>query len=78
MSLAYDGSAPGAPRLGSCAGKTGMGANFTAEFKAHLRKFWEVQADVYEKNAAGWIMWSWKLERGGEWSYKNGVEYGWM
>lgn len=49
----YDGSFTGSPRIGTCEGKTGDGADFTDEYKAYLRKFWDTQTQVYENNGQG-------------------------
>lgn len=49
----YDGSFPGSPYVGSCDGKTGDGSNFSDEYKAYLRKFWDTQTQVYENNGQG-------------------------
>jgi glucan 1,3-beta-glucosidase len=44
----YDGSIRhGAPRHGSCIGKTGKGSNFSEEYKEFLRKSWEAQVSAY-------------------------------
>lgn len=44
----YDGSIrQGAPRYGSCAGKTGKGSTFSQEYKNFLRKMWEAQVSAY-------------------------------
>ena len=44
----YDGSIrKGAPRYGSCAGKTGQGSTFSQEYKDFLRKSWEAQVSAY-------------------------------
>lgn len=34
----------------------------TAEGNVFLRRFFEAQASTFEKNAGGWIFWSWKTE----------------
>ncbi|ORY75356.1 glycoside hydrolase superfamily [Leucosporidium creatinivorum] len=74
----YDGTAIGATyKVGSCTGKTGSGANFSSAYKASLRKFYEVQTTVYERGS-GWIMWTWKMESGDDWSYQAGLKYGWI
>ena len=39
----YDGSYPGSTRIGDCTPWTGSGNNFSSEYKAFLRKFWEAQ-----------------------------------
>jgi len=44
----YDGSIrQGAPRYGTCAGKTGKGSTFSQEYKDFLRKSWEAQVSAY-------------------------------
>jgi glucan 1,3-beta-glucosidase len=39
----YDGTLDGAPKIGDCAPFTGSGANFSSDYKAFLRRFWEAQ-----------------------------------
>ena len=39
----YDGSYQDSPRIGSCTPWTGNGNDFSDEYKAFLRKFWEAQ-----------------------------------
>jgi glucan 1,3-beta-glucosidase len=73
----YDGSYPGSPIVGSCSGLTGSGASFSSSYIDFLRRSWEAQVITYEK-ADGWIMWTWKTEQADEWSYKAGLEYGWI
>jgi aryl-phospho-beta-D-glucosidase BglC (GH1 family) len=46
----YDGSIrQGAPRYGTCPGKTGKGSTFSQEYKDFLRKLWEAQVSAYMK-----------------------------
>jgi len=74
----YDGSIkPGAPRYGSCDGKTGSGSTFSQDYKNFLRQTWEAQVMTFEK-ASGWIQWTWKAEEADDWSYSAGLEYGWI
>ncbi|KAF8481709.1 exo-beta-1,3-glucanase [Russula ochroleuca] len=74
----YDGSIrSGAPRYGSCVGKTGKGWTFSPEYKDFLRKVWEAQVITFEK-ASGWIQWTWKAEQADEWSYSAGLQFGWV
>ena len=65
---------------GSCANKTRSGSNFSTAYRNDLRRWWDVQVDVYEASTAGWVMWAWKLEDGAadEWSYQAGLKYGWI
>ncbi|KAJ7285147.1 exo-beta-1,3-glucanase [Mycena rebaudengoi] len=75
----YDGTHPGSPAVGNCtASITGKGEKFSAETKTFLSQFWEAQATTFEKNANGWIFWTWKHETSDEWSYKAGLQYGWI
>lgn len=73
----YDGTYPGSTAIGSCKGKTGSADTFSDEFKTFLGKYWEVQVQVFE-SASGWVQWAWKTESADEWSYKKGVENGWI
>ncbi|KAF5352453.1 hypothetical protein D9756_005900 [Leucocoprinus leucothites] len=73
----YDGTKSGFERHGSCADKTGNGANFSAKYKTFLRQFWEAQTITYEQGQ-GWLMWTWKAENADEWSYQAGLKYGWI
>lgn len=73
----YDGSFEGSSYIGSCEGKTGDGSNFSDEYKTYLRKFWDVQTQTYENAGQGWISWTWKAQPA-EWSYKAGLEGGWI
>lgn len=60
----YDGSYPGSYNIGNCYYKTGDGSTFSNEYKTFLRQFWDVQTQVYENNAQGWVFWTWKNEVG--------------
>ena len=73
----YDGSFNNTKPIGTCEGKSGDGANFSPEYKAFLRKYWEAQATAFERGA-GWISWTWKTWGADEWSYQAGVQYGWI
>ncbi|GAA6061970.1 hypothetical protein JCM10212_005214 [Sporobolomyces blumeae] len=74
----YDGTYPGSTAVGSCKGKTGKGSTFSNEYKTTLAKSWAVQTQVWEKNTSGWVSWCWKNENADDWSYKAGVQYGWI
>ncbi|PPQ82283.1 hypothetical protein CVT25_008433 [Psilocybe cyanescens] len=78
MGQRYDGTLPGTNRVGSCIGRTGKASTFSDEYKEFMRKYWEAQTQSYEKGGQGWIMWTWKMENADEWSYKAGVENGWI
>ncbi|KAF5323382.1 hypothetical protein D9611_005595 [Ephemerocybe angulata] len=73
----YDGTYPGAPRVGSCSGLTGRASSFSSSYKTFLRQFWEAQITSYEKGQ-GWIQWTWKAEIADEWSYQAGLANGWI
>ncbi|CAO1635265.1 unnamed protein product [Sympodiomycopsis kandeliae] len=73
----YDGSYPGSSYIGSCNGKTGNGANFSSSFKSQLKQLFDTQRSVYE-TGSGWIYWTWKTENAAEWSYQDGLKYGWI
>jgi len=73
----YDGSLDGRKALGTCKFKTGPGSKFSDEYKTFLRQYWEAQAISFEKGA-GWISWTWKTAETDDWSYKAGLQYGWI
>ncbi|KAH9486277.1 Glucan 1,3-beta-glucosidase [Psilocybe cubensis] len=73
----YDGSYSGSSRVGSCVGVSGKAWSFTADYKTFLRQYWEAQVITFEK-AQGWIQWTWKAEEADDWSYKAGLDYGWI
>jgi len=76
----YEGTYPGfeLSPVGTCKGLTGNAKRFSNAYKTFLGKMWEAQAMTYEKYASGWIQWTWKTENADEWSYKAGLEYGWI
>ncbi|PPR01920.1 hypothetical protein CVT24_001259 [Panaeolus cyanescens] len=74
----YDGSYPGSTRVGSCSGLTGKASSFSSAYKTFLRQYWEAQIITYEKNAQGWIQWTWKAEIADEWTYQAGLANGWI
>lgn len=45
---------------------------------AYRKKLFDTQRAVYEENAAGWALWSWKLENDSPWSYSSGLKHGWI
>lgn len=49
----YPGSPDAPPRMGSCDGWTGDGAGFSEEYRAFLRRYWEVQVELGEA-VQGW------------------------
>lgn len=64
----------------------------SSSYKTFLRRYWDVQTQVFENNgqgeldrpthaanSAGWIFWAWKTETGSaEWSYQAGIAGGWI
>ncbi|KAF8337443.1 glycoside hydrolase family 5 protein [Cantharellus anzutake] len=73
----YDGSLPGSTYVGSCTGKSGSGASFSASYKTFLRKYYEAQTQAWEQSV-GWIHWTWKTEVAADWSYQAGLAQGWI
>ena len=43
-----------------------------------MRKFWDVQTQIYENNGQGWIYWPWRAENAADWSYEAGLAGGWI
>ncbi|KZV87181.1 glycoside hydrolase family 5 protein [Exidia glandulosa HHB12029] len=68
---------PGTTGLGDCNGLSMDSSKFSSDYKAFLRKYWEVQVHIGEM-AKGWIFWTWKAENSDEWSYKVGLQQGWI
>lgn len=73
----YAGEYDGSTLSGDCSTRTGNGANFSTAFKKQLKEIFDTQRDVYE-TGSGWIYWAWKTESASEWSYKDGLKYGWI
>lgn len=46
----YDGTRPGANRIGSCDPWTGSGSKFSPAFKTFLRQYWEVRLSLLPYN----------------------------
>ncbi|KAK0553392.1 hypothetical protein OC846_001334 [Tilletia horrida] len=74
----YEGQYQGEPRTGSCASLTGDASNFSASYKSLLKAMFDTQTKLYEQTTSGWIMWAWKMESAPEWSYEQGIKYGWI
>ena len=74
----YDGTFKGSKKIGDCATRTGTGDNFADDYKEFLRKFWDLQAQLNEQYGLGWLFWTWKNEEAAEWSYKRGMELGFI
>lgn len=72
----YDGTLNGAPKVGSCDGKsTGTVAGLSSADKNNIGRFIEAQLDAYEK-ANGWIFWTWKTEGAPEWDMQDLLKNG--
>ncbi|TFK37198.1 glycoside hydrolase family 5 protein [Crucibulum laeve] len=78
MGSKYDGTAANSTQTGSCEGLTGPASKFSPSYKAFLRKLWEAQVIAFERGSEGWFQWNWKMEIAQEWSYKSGLQYGWI
>jgi aryl-phospho-beta-D-glucosidase BglC (GH1 family) len=61
----------------TCDGFTGSYTNWTDDYKAYLRRYWDAQVTAFEQGQ-GWVFWAWKTERSDEWSYQKGLEGGWI
>jgi glucan endo-1,6-beta-glucosidase len=51
--------------------------------KPFYRQYWAAQVRAYEKNALGWVFWSWKTTGGRvgvdpRWNYRYAVEQGYI
>jgi aryl-phospho-beta-D-glucosidase BglC (GH1 family) len=44
----FDGTFPGSPRVGSCAGLSGSASTFSSSYKTFLRQYWEAQVSSYD------------------------------
>ncbi|WVO13485.1 hypothetical protein L204_101105 [Cryptococcus depauperatus] len=74
----YDGTYAGSTYVGTCDDKSNDVTKFSEEYKDFLHKFWDVQTQVYEQNAQGWIFWTWKTESAADWSYLHGLKNGYI
>ncbi|KDQ12583.1 glycoside hydrolase family 5 protein [Botryobasidium botryosum FD-172 SS1] len=63
--------------IGDCSTVTGSYSNFSSDYIAFMRKFWEAQVTAYEQGG-GWIYWTWKNEEADDWSYSRGLQGGWI
>ncbi len=43
-----------------------------------MRQFFDTQVQVYEGSGQGWFYWCWKNEEAADWSYKRGLELGYI
>ncbi|WVR07519.1 hypothetical protein IAU60_004561 [Kwoniella sp. DSM 27419] len=74
----YEGSYPGSTSHGTCSDKSSDASKFSDEYKDFLRKFYDVQTQVYEANGEGYFYWTWKTESAADWSYQTGLSEGWI
>lgn len=63
--------------IGSCQGMTGSASTFSNDYKTFMRKYWEAQVTIAER-VNGWVYWTWKAENADDWSYKGGVDAGFI
>lgn len=73
----YNGKYPGSSYIGSCKNKSGSGAKFSSAYKQQLKELFDTQRSVYDEGS-GWIFWAWKMENASDWSYQDGLKYGWI
>ncbi|KAF9507649.1 glycoside hydrolase family 5 protein [Hydnum rufescens UP504] len=73
----YDKSFNGGKPDGSCGPKTGSTSGFSPEYKTFMRQYYEAQVASWEQGL-GWIYWAWKNEDADDWSYKAGLDGGWI
>jgi glucan 1,3-beta-glucosidase len=63
-----EGTYPGSYFVGSCAGKSGRVVDWSQDWKDNIRRWIEVQLDVYEAKTQGWVFWNFKTEgSAGDW-----------
>ncbi|KAL9934915.1 hypothetical protein V8E36_005991 [Tilletia maclaganii] len=74
----YEGQLEGEPFTGLCFDKTFDASRFSDSYKAYLKAMFDTQTKLYEETTSGWIMWAWKMESAPEWSFKSGLQYGWI
>ncbi|KAE8226178.1 hypothetical protein CF319_g1212 [Tilletia indica] len=74
----YDGSYLGEPRTGSCYNLTKDASRFSPQYKSLLKAMFDTQTKLYEETTSGWIMWAWRMEASPEWSFRDGLKYGWI
>ncbi|ODN82333.1 glucan 1,3-beta-glucosidase [Cryptococcus wingfieldii CBS 7118] len=74
----YDGSYSGSSYVGDCSDKSNDASQYSSEYKAFMRKYWDVQTQLYEANGQGWIHWTWKTEDASDWGYEAGIDGGWI
>jgi len=74
----YEGQYDGEPYTGSCYSRTFDADRFSDTYKSYLKAMFDTQTKLYEETTSGWIMWAWKMESAPEWSFKSGLQYGWI
>jgi glucan 1,3-beta-glucosidase len=52
-------------------------SEYTDEYKLFLKTFAIAQMDAFEASW-GWFYWTWKTESAAQWSYKHGLDHGYM
>ena len=72
-----EGTFPGSYYIASCEGKSGRVSSWSEEWKADVKKYLEVQMEVFERETRGWMFWNFKTEgEAGEWDLGQLVEEG--
>ncbi|PWZ00878.1 glycoside hydrolase [Testicularia cyperi] len=50
---------------------------YSVKYMAFMARNFRTQQYVYEQGG-GWIMWSWRNDNNPDWSYRTGLQYGWI
>lgn len=50
---------------------------YSVKYMAFMARNFRTQQFVYEQGG-GWILWSWRNDNNPDWSYKTGLQYGWI
>ncbi|KAJ1600808.1 hypothetical protein NDA14_003897 [Ustilago hordei] len=50
---------------------------YSVKYMAFMARNFKTQQWIYEQGG-GWIMWSWRNDNNPDWSYKTGLQYGWI
>ncbi|GAC72911.1 hypothetical protein PANT_7c00332 [Moesziomyces antarcticus T-34] len=50
---------------------------YSVKYMAFMARNFRTQQYIFEQGG-GWIMWSWRNDNNPDWSYKTGLQYGWV
>lgn len=50
---------------------------YSVKYMAFMARNFKTQQWIYEQGG-GWIQWSWRNDNNPDWSYKTGLQYGWI